>query len=110
MSRTHKDVPTKHRKPRQTYDWLYGVEQIPYLRDNTYRRVWYRDVAGAKAKRRKEVDCEYHWMTTPSWWTRLTMNRPQRRYYHLLEHEALYKDLEDFDFPDFRKKPHVYYW
>lgn len=110
MSRTHKDVPFHHRKPKQTYDWLYGVEKIPYLNENDYKRIWYRDIAGAKAKRRKEVDCEWHWMSTPSWWTRLTMNRPQRRFYHLLEHKALKSDLEDFDFPDLKKKPHIYYW
>ena len=110
MSRTHKDVPAKHRKPRDVYDWFYATEKVPYLNHNNATRYWYRDLPGMKTKKRKEVDSEYHWMTTPSWWTRLMMNRPARRHYHLLEHKALTSDLEDFDFVDLKKKPHNYYW
>ncbi len=111
MSRTHKDVPVKHRKPRDVYDWLYTTEKVAYLNENDKLRYWYKELPGLKPKKRKEVDLEYHWMTTPSWWTRLTMNRPTRRYYHLLEHEAArVSDLEEFDIPDLKKKPYNYYW
>lgn len=108
MSRTHKDVPPHHRKPREIYDWNWDVEKINL--GPGYPLFWYKQLPSTKTKKRKEVDCEWHWMSTPSWWTRITMNRPQRRFYHLLEHKALMSDLEDFDFPDLKKKPHIYYW
>jgi hypothetical protein len=63
-----------------------------------------------KPKLKKHKDTEYHWMTTPMWWVRLIMNRPQRAQSHILEKLAVgLKDLEDFDFRDTRKKPFVYY-
>ena len=108
MSRTYKDVPTKHRKPREVYDWNWDVERIDL--GPGYPRFWHRELPSTKTKKKKEQDTEWHWMSTPSWWTRLTMNKPQRRYYHLLEHEALFRDLEEFDFPDLKKKPHIYYY
>jgi hypothetical protein len=110
MSRTHKDVPVKHRKPRDVYDYSYNTEKVAYLNENDKLRYWYKELPGLKPKKRKEVDLEYHWMTTPSWWTRLTMNRPTRRQHHLLEHKVLFCDLEDFDFVDTKKKPFNYYW
>ena len=47
--------------------------------------------------------------TTPSAWTRLVMNRPQRRACRLLEQRAKTRDLEGWEFPHGRK-PQVYYW
>lgn len=121
MSRTYKDKPAKFRFPeRASYD--FGIEVVPYTstyksyptgEEVEYTRYWCRNLPGIKTKKRKELDYEWHWMSTPSWWTRMTMNRPVRRQYHLLEHEAertSVEDLEDLDIPDFKKKPHIYYY
>lgn len=68
---------------------------------------------GVKSKKRKEVDTEYHWMSTPSWWTRLCMIKPQRREGSLWEREVVKispTDLEEVDKPSVSRKPHIYYW
>ena len=121
MSRTYKDKPWKYKNP-EAYDWRWGHEKVPYL--STYKnylgqyvehtKYMYIPIRGIKTKKPRYQDTDWHWYeSTPSWWTRLTMNRPARRYYHLLEHEAErleQADLEDFDFPDLKKKPHNYYY
>lgn len=122
MSRTYKDKPAKFRFP-ESYDWRWDCEKIPY--EYTYSpwgtedpvtviRHVYRQLPGVKTKKRREVDCNWHWMgSTPSWWTRLTMNRPQRREHHLWEQIASrtpLESLEDLDTPNVSKKPHVYYY
>lgn len=121
MSRTYKDKPQKYKDP-SACDYTWGHEKVPY--DHTYHNFrtgeeltvtsyWLRDLPGVKPKRRKELDTEWHWMTTPSWWTRMMMNRPQRRSCHLWEHQAARMDLEsleDLDTPPSGKKPHKYYW
>ena len=74
---------------------------------------YYIDLPTTKPKKRKELDTEYHWMSTPSWWTRLTMNRPQRRKCKLWERDALktcLDSLDDLDKPIISRKPHIYYW
>lgn len=111
MSRTHKDVPVKHRSPQEIYDFSHGVVREVWVDEDGVVRYRSYDLPGVKTKKPKHKDTEYHWMSTPSWWTRLTMNRPMRRYYHLLEHEATKaEDLEELDIPDLKKKPHNYYW
>ena len=85
MSRTRKDKPP---------EILYG--------DNV-------------TKKRKEKDTTWHWLqATPSWWTNLFMNRPQRRKARLWEHKAVQaideEALENLDVPSASKKPHKYYW
>ena len=122
MSRTYKDKPAKFRFP-ESYDWRCDCEKIPY--EYTYSpwgtedpvtviRHVYRQLPGVKTKKRREVDCEWHWMgSTPSWWTRMQMNRPQRREHHLWEQEASHtpiENLEDLDTPNVSKKPHIYYY
>lgn len=55
----------------------------------------------------------WNWMTTPSWWTNLTMNRPQRRKAATWQKNAAkteIKDLEELDTPSVSKKPHHYFW
>ena len=89
MSRTTKDKPHK---------LLYGD---------------YFDVPGGKVPKRK--DNTWHWLeSTPSWWTRMMMNRPQRRQAHLWEREAIktqsLDDIEELDTPNTSHKPHQYYW
>lgn len=98
MSRTYKDQPARVRWP-EPYD--HDTLHIP----GTWRSI---QLPTTRAKKRKHVDTECHWMSTPSWWTRLTMNRPQRsRENHQLR---MMHHLEDFDFVDTGRKPHIYYF
>lgn len=96
MSRTYKDTPNQFRFPEEVWDFRY-FPGYPFLQR-----------PGVKAKKRKHVDTEHHWMTTPSHWTRIMMNRPQRA----RENQQLrnIRVLEDFDFVDTKRKPHIYYW
>lgn len=117
MSRTYKDKPYKMRFPEYSLE----SERVPYERDKSKVRYWYgessaigywyHDIPGIKPKKRKEADTEWHWQRgTPSEWTRLMMNRPERRAAHLLERKALFLEAEEIDFPDTGRKPHVYYY
>lgn len=122
MSRTYKDK--KRVKLKRYYKDRWETEHTKFTYEGwkytwpdyntatgTITRTIYLEKAGAKPKQRKEVDTEDHWMTTPGWWIRLTMNRPERREHHLLEKKILREiDIEDVDFPDLGRKPHVYYW
>lgn len=102
MSRTYKDKPSKLRFDLYMKDWIL-VENYGYPK--------YRPGKTTKTKKRKEVDTEDHWMSTPSWWTRLVMIKPERRSAHLQEKKVLLaEDIEDVDFPDLGKKPHIYFW
>jgi hypothetical protein len=86
MSNTEKDKPSKFKFPE-------------YFKDRN------------KTKKPKEKDTEWHWMSTPSWWTRIMMNRPQRRKGKLWEATVkLEKTLDEVDPPEVSKKPHKYYW
>lgn len=120
MSRTYKDSnrvklkryyrdrwETEHDK--FTYEgWKYAWPDFNTARGTTTRTIFLAK-AGVKTKKRKEVDTTDHWMSTPSWWTRLMMNRPQRRQVKLWERKALISDLEDLIQPG-KKYKHVYFW
>jgi hypothetical protein len=102
MSRTYKDKPSKIKHE----SWNKDRERI----EGTF---YYIDLPTTKAKKRKELDTEEHWMNTPGWWTRLVMNRPQRRRCKLWERDALKTSpdsLDDLDKPIISRKPHIYYW
>ena len=102
MSRTLKDKPSKLRFDFYTKDQI-ELDHYGYSR--------YRLGKTTKTKKRKELDTEDHWMSTPSWWTRLMMGKPERRNAHMLEKKILrIVDLEDFDFPNLKRKPHIYFW
>lgn len=83
MARTYKDVGWRYR-----YNDLFGLDE--------------RD----KPKQRR--DCYEFWpQATPSWWTRVVMNRPLRRATHMWEKRVL-ADIEQADpIPETPKK---YYW
>lgn len=87
MSRTYKDCPARVREQGRS---TWGFKQHD------------------QAKKSKRVDTEYHWMSTPGHWTRMFMVRPQRA----RENRSLrcIYDLENFDFVDTGRKPHIYYW
>lgn len=107
MSRTLKDKRWELRWPEDAWD--YGVEKINV--DLGHRMgVRYLEVAGIKTKKRKNY-CHYKWWAkSPSWWVRLTMNRPQRRKARVWEHKVLCQDLEQVDHPLCSRKPHIYYY
>ena len=129
MSRTYKDKPHRVRFP---YGWdhdRYMVSETVLITKSTeldwdtmefvttelatpYERHCYRwlKTKTTKPKRKKREDTEDHWMTTPSWWTRLMMNKPQRRRAHVWERKALFEDIEETDPPGVSHKPHWYYW
>ena len=101
MSRTYKDKPSKLRHSHYRNDKDFVCVDGMYLYE--------LKLPTTKPKKRKEVDTEWHWMTTPSWWTRLMMNKPQRREVKLWERKALISDLEDLIEPG-KKYKHVYFW
>jgi len=98
MSRTKKDQPDRVRFPENF--------------DSNGR--WKRSGDTEITKKRKEVDTEWHWMSTPSWWVNLTMTRPQRKEAQIWEQEVKKiqnpEELEEVDTPNVSKKPHKYYW
>lgn len=104
MARTYKDRPSKLRFPEKQWDYRYHEEHC-----------WgnYRARRGVLTKKRREVDTEWHWMSTPGWWIRQFMNRPQRRAGHAWEHDIVKWKIEDIDLSDYpcvSRKPHIYYW
>ena len=91
MARTRKDAPERIRFPHHYSD----LKDLP--------------------KRKRVINDNWNWLfSTPSYWTRLMMNRPKRRACSLWEHEVellRVEDLEDIeDCPDYGNKPHIYYW
>ena len=107
MSRTLKDRNWELKFPE--IRWDYGTIKI--TSDSGYT-IKYIKLPGVKTKKRKELDTDWHYLRgSPSWWTRLTMNRPQRRAGHVWEQKVLLEtDLEDTDPPSVGYKPHVYYY
>lgn len=103
MSRTYKDRP--HRVQHE--DWNKDRIQV-------FPGTWhYIYLPTTKTKKRKALDTEEHWMTTPGWWIRLRMNKPQRRGGSLWERKAVLTDfssLLELDTPDVSRKPHIYFW
>jgi len=87
MSRTYKDQPWRVRELNCT-TWGFKQHNRP--------------------KKRKHQDTEYHWMSTPSHWTHIMMIRPRRA----RENQSLrcMGDINEFDFVDTGRKPHIYYW
>lgn len=118
MSRTYKDKPYKFSNQYKEWNTQYS-ERIPYtayyvdyITGEEYEKTRYFCVkqAGVLVKKKKKVNTEHHWMSTPSAWTRLMMNRPQRRAGRVWERKVLFEDLEETDSPGVGRKPHIYYW
>jgi hypothetical protein len=107
MSRTLKDKKWELKFPEAQWDF----DNFKITSDSGYT-IRYIKLPGVKTKKKREVDNEWHWIyNTPSWWTRLMMNRPQRRAGRVWEHKVLREaDLEDCDPPGVGHKPHQYYW
>lgn len=115
MSRTYKDRPSRIRFFKvEDYENVEYELASPFVnwkgKIQTHSKFWIK-LAGVKPKLPRRKDTEWHWQSTPSWWTRLYMNRPQRvtsnQYMRQL---SLQIDLELVDPPPIGKKPHIYYW
>lgn len=114
MSRTYKDRPFKF--SAYAIEREQSTAKVPCIRSyrnaagerEEYTGYEYLSVPGSKKKKRKRVDTEYHWMSTPSWWTYIFMIRPRRS----AENQQLRNigDVEEFDFVDVKRKKHLYYW
>ena len=107
MSRTYKDVPRKFRYPDDEWDARYTT--VEYTRDDdSVWRYWLE--IGDKPKIKKNKCDKWFWYrATPGWWVNLYMTRPQRRAANIAT-RTLSGDLEEVDIPDFKRKPHVYYY
>lgn len=121
MSRTYKDQPNRVRFPEYSIDMYSREEPYEYSyicphtgREKTITRYVWLKVAGILPKKRKKVITDWHWLkSTPSLWTRIMMNRPQRRRGRLWETNVVRQSidsLEDELPPDVSHKPHEYYW
>lgn len=106
MSRTYKDIPKKFRDKR--WDWKWVWENWYYTRYEWGAGNCKK--AGFFPKLKKRKDTENHWMSTPSAWTRLMMNRPERAARRAWENKILYQDIEEFELPNTKRKPHIYYF
>ena len=95
-----KDKPFKILYPEDINDWVtvFKINGSAYI----------SKVRGAKTKKKRKLDIEWHWMTTPGWWIRLMMGRPERARNRAWEQKVLY-DI-DLDYIDTGRKPHIYYW
>lgn len=114
MSRTYKDRPYKIQKLEPwdkdrvmvrceaiCYDWLTKEPR-------EYIATRYLECKTTKTKKRKEVDTEDHWMTTPSWWIHMKHTKPERRKSTMAV--STIADLEDVDIPNLHKMSHWYFW
>ena len=108
MSRTYKDRPSKVRFPEEQWDYRYECNG-----QRDFFSLRYLERKGVLTKKKKQVDTENHWMTTPSWFIRDFMNRPQRRASKMWENTVIGKSVDELDLEDppmIGKKPHIYYW
>lgn len=102
MSRTHNDKPWEVRFPEERWEY-------EYTEDNYVFRL---KKSGVKTKKKRSYHPPF-WMTTPMWWIREFMNRPQRAKGAMWEKATIKLDiesLEDVDHPNVSRKPHLYYW
>lgn len=101
MSRSYKDKPSKLRFDLYMKDWIL-VEPYGYRQGKT-----------TKLKKRKEVDTEEHWQTTPSWWNNLFHTRPIRGNFRIFLTNVVKSDIAEIENmlePTDSKSPHKYFW
>ena len=118
MSRTTKDKKWDIRHPENAS--TFGKEKLEYIIEYTsfytgekckYNSYTYVDIPGAKTKKKRGVDGKWRWyQRTPSWWTKMTMLKPQRRAGRIWERKVLFEDIEETDPPGVGKKPRIYFY
>ena len=105
MSRTYKDRPYK------MHPSYWRNDNDDYYQPNSELTWYVIKKKTSKPKKRKEVDTEYRWTSTPGWWIREMMQVPLRAAGKQWEKKVLKEvDLEDTDPPGVGRKPHVYFW
>jgi hypothetical protein len=133
VSRTYKEKPWKFQakflenEAEQSKYWYTKIVTQERTKTGPFRWEWveldppreqqsyfWLDNAGVKTKK-KRYDNEDKWYygmysRAPSWHTRMYMNRPARRAAHLKERQALFCDLDEFDFYVEEDDEFVYYW
>jgi hypothetical protein len=117
MSRTYKDRPSRIRfaKPEQ-YEYCEYELAVPRLnwRGELMTNSKYSvKRPGILTKKPRRKDTEWHWQSTPSWWTRMYMLRPERTRGNRETAKIKRIPLDEIDLvdvADLKKKPHVYYW
>lgn len=117
MSRTTKDKPSKLKhaawdKDREYFKYTCIWENYA---GEIVEHEWkaYLQTKTTKPKKRKKVDHENHWMTTPSWWNNLFHTRPIRGNFRTFLSAAKKSKLEDIEGmlePTDSKSPHKYFW
>lgn len=110
MSRTFKDIPY-----RLVYEYKTNYVKYPkneYFYDSEKDDIKRREYEYHFNRFEQETKSRkyYHHMSTPSWWTRAVMNRPNRRAARVWERRVLFQDIELADPPGVSRKPHKYYW
>lgn len=112
MSRTYKTKPW--RLSEESKEIKASRVRLTHCPDNYVYYSWLQQPGVKRKKKRREETNWYWWRATPSWWVRLCMERPARRKSHKWETEVVklvnLEDLEDEDFINTKKKPHVYYY
>ena len=114
MSRTYKDKPYKLKQEPWDMDRvMVRCEAICFdyftKEPREYIATRYLESKTTKTKKRKELDTEDRWMTTPGWWNRMMVTRPERKRVNA-QLQSLPDDIEEIDIPDVGRKPHVYFW
>lgn len=117
MSRTYKDRPFRIRFPKvEEYEYFEyissGINYRGVAYDNVVRKYSTKR-AGVLVKKPRRRDTEWHWQSTPSWWTNMFMIRPERTRANRETSKIKCIPLDKLDLVDivnFKKKPHVYCW
>ena len=122
MSRTYKDRPARIKYPDhfKNRDDLYEYVEYDAEGYSYYYNVYYNEKRkfcvkkpGVFTKKKKTIDTEWRWMSTPGWWVNLFMNAPQRVASKQWERQVVrgsLEELEDTAPPHIGRKPHLYYW
>ena len=107
---TYKSWKQRHEEEYETvkYECTATYPTWGYKVGDTYIKTFSLKRAGIHPKKKKNVDTEYHWMTTPSWWNRMQHTRPERRRVKIALSQV--SDVEEADIPDLGRKPHMYFW
>ena len=129
MSRTWKDRSWQRRWPEAAIDSVIRVAyeahphttvwneeyrclapgELDYTK-TVIRYMWVKQ-PGEKTKKKRNFE-DFHWQRgTPSAWTNMMMNRPQRtkgKQWCIKVLQVI--DLEECDPPNVSRKPHCYYW
>jgi hypothetical protein len=129
MSRTYKTQPNRLKYKKyfddDGYYWVNytRVYVSYYTKEEREGPAQFRLKKAGHFPKLKRFEPEWKWwQTTPSWWIRTYMQKPQRRAGSMWEREVVktfnqsvheydkYDNVEQLDTPSVSRKPHIYYW